>query len=108
MKSFLLTVVIIASICFGTVSCKAKLHYYYNKANASDSIYKINNDTLVFIKKYKKLYRKYRPGSSIEELQKMEQYIILADKYNKSSAVKRLNTMLQLTTPLIKQIRCIA
>jgi hypothetical protein len=28
----------------------------------------------------------------------MEQYIILADKYNKSSAVKRLNTMLQLTT----------
>jgi hypothetical protein len=32
----------------------------------------------------------------------MEQYIILADKYNKSSAVKRLNTMLQLTTPLIK------
>jgi hypothetical protein len=33
----------------------------------------------------------------------MEQYI--ADKYNKSSAVKRLNTMLQLTTPLIKQIR---
>jgi hypothetical protein len=50
------------------------------------------------LKKYKKLYRKYRPGSSIEELQKMEQYIILADKYNKSSAVKRLNTMLQLTT----------
>jgi hypothetical protein len=104
MKSFLLTVVIIASICFGTVSCKGKNYItYYNKANASDSIYKINNDTLVFIKKYKKLYRKYRPGSSIEELQKMEQYIILADKYNKKfGSQKRLNTMLQLTTPLIK------
>jgi hypothetical protein len=38
----------------------------------------------------------------------MEQYIILADKYNKSSAVKRLNTMLQLTTPLIKKNKGIA
>lgn len=104
MKSFLLTVVIIASICFGTVSCKGKNYItYYNKANASDSIYKINNDTPVFIKKYKKLYGKYRPGSSIEELQKMEQYFILDDKYNKKfGSQKRLNTLLQLTTPLIK------
>jgi hypothetical protein len=101
MKSFLLTVVIIASICFGTVSCKAKLHYYYNKATL---VIAFTRSIMILwsLKKYKKLYRKYRPGSSIEELQKMEQYIILADKYNKSSAVKRLNTM-QLTTPLIKQ-----
>jgi hypothetical protein len=85
------------------VSCKAKITLLIITKTNALVFYKINNDTLVFIKKYKKLYRKYRPGSSIEELQKMEQYIILADKYNKSSAVKRLNTM-QLTTPLIKQM----
>ncbi|KMQ68005.1 hypothetical protein ACM39_09035 [Chryseobacterium sp. FH2] len=55
---------------------------YLNKVNEIDSIYRIKNDSLTALKKYKKLFKKYLPHNSplIEEYQT---YIIISDKYNK-------------------------
>jgi hypothetical protein len=92
-------------VIFSLVSCKSRNYItYYNKAYSIDSVYKINRDTIAFIKRYKKLYRKYRPAASIKEVEKYETYIILSDKYNKKfGGKKRLNTVLDLTAPLIKR-----
>jgi hypothetical protein len=94
-------------VIFSLGSCKSRNYItYYNKANSIDSVYKINRDTIAFIKRYKKLYRKYRyrPAESIKEVEKYETYIILSDKYKKKfGGKKRLNTVLDLTAPLIKR-----
>lgn len=79
-------------LIFSLGSCKSRNYItYYNKANSIDSVYKINRDTIAFIKRYKKLYRKYRyrPAESVKEVEKYETYIILSDKYKKSSEEKK-------------------
>ncbi|WP_294280373.1 hypothetical protein [uncultured Chryseobacterium sp.] len=55
---------------------------YLNHVNAIDSTYRIKHDTLLAIKMYGELFKKYPPHNSylIDEYQT---YIILSDRYNK-------------------------
>lgn len=101
MRSFLFTAVFIAIASFSAVSCKSKNYItYYNKANSIDSIYKINRDTIAFIKRYKKLFKKYNPPKSNFAFSKYETYIVSADKYSKNFGEKKsLYKLLDLVAP---------
>lgn len=103
MKSFFFAVACIALVSLTIFSCKGKNYItYYNKASASDSIYKIDHDTIAFVKRYKRLYRRYRPAAIIDDIQRQENYIILADQYDiKFGGQNRLRKVLEATTPLI-------
>jgi hypothetical protein len=101
MRSFLFTVALIALVSFSVFSCKSKNYItYYNKVNSIDSVYKINRDTVVFIKRYKKLFKKYNPPTSYGTYSKYETYIVFADKYKKNFGEKKsLYKLLDLVAP---------
>lgn len=101
MRSFLFTAVFIALVSFSAFSCKSKNYItYYNKANTIDSVYKINRDTIAFIKRYKKLFKKYNPPKSYWTFDKYETYIVFADKYSKNFRKKKsLYKLLDLVAP---------
>lgn len=83
-------------------SCKNRdINYisYYNKANKIDSIYRFKKDTLVAIKKYKKLFRKYPPKNQ-ERLREYETYITNSDKFHKNFGGKKsLDKLIFLLAP---------
>ena len=68
-------------ICFTISSCKSPNYIaYYNKANALDSIYKINRDTITYLKQFRKLYKKFNPPKSIEAVSKYQEFIVLSEE----------------------------
>jgi len=72
-------------------SCKnQKLNYiiYYNKVNEADSIYRMANDPLNAIKKYRKLFRKYPPKNQ-ERIEEYATYINISDQYGKNFGNKK-------------------
>jgi hypothetical protein len=101
MRSFLFTAALIALVSFFAVSCKSKNYItYYNKANTIDSLFKSNRDTIAFIKRYKKLFKKYNPPNSYYAFDKYETYIIFAEKQNKNFGEKKiLYKLLDLVAP---------
>ncbi|RTZ03561.1 hypothetical protein EKL98_11240 [Flavobacterium bomense] len=101
MRSFLFTAVFIALVSFTASSCKSRNYItYYNKANTIDSVYKINRDTTAFIKRYKKLFKKYNPPKSYSTYDKYETYIVFSDKYSKNFGKKKsLYKLLVLVAP---------
>lgn len=99
MKSNLFTAVILALVSFLASSCNSYITYY-NKANAIDIKFKANHDTIAFIKRYNKLFKKYNPPKSNFAFKKYETYIIYADKYNKNFGEKKsLYILLDLVAP---------
>jgi ribosomal protein L33 len=101
MRSFLFCAVFIALACFSASSCKSRNYItYYNKSNTIDSVYKINRDTIAFIKRYKKLFKKYNPPKSYSTFDKYETYIVFSDKYSKNFGKKKsLYKLLVLVAP---------
>ncbi|MDR6968207.1 hypothetical protein J2X31_002222 [Flavobacterium arsenatis] len=101
MRSFFFITVFITLASFSTLSCKGRNYItYYNKANAIDSVYKINRDTIAFIKRYKKIYRKYNPPKSNGGFSKYETYIVFSDKYSKKFGGKKsVYKLLDLVAP---------
>ena len=101
MRSFLFIAIFIALASFSTVSCKSRNYItYYNKANSIDSVYKFNRDTIAFIKRYKKLFKKYNPPKSYAAYSKYETYIVFSDKYSKKFGEKKsLYKLLDLVSP---------
>jgi ribosomal protein L33 len=101
MRSFLFTVALIALVSFSVFSCKSKNYItYYNKVNSIDSVYKLNRDTIAFVKRYKKLFKKYNPPTSYGAYGKYETYIIFADKNKKNFGKKKsLYKLLDLVAP---------
>jgi hypothetical protein len=99
MKSKIFTAVILAFFSFLATSCNSYITYY-NKANAIDIKFKANHDTIAFIKRYDKLFKKYNPPKSNFAFKKYETYIIYADKYNKDFGDKKsLYILLDLVAP---------
>ncbi|PTT41379.1 hypothetical protein DBR28_04190 [Chryseobacterium sp. HMWF028] len=75
---------------------------YYNTVNSIDSIYRIKNDTLIAIKKFKKLFRKYPPRND-ERMEEYENYIKFSDKYNRNFGRKKsLYKLIPLVAPYWK------
>ncbi|TDE45500.1 hypothetical protein E0I26_05995 [Flavobacterium rhamnosiphilum] len=101
MRSFLFTAAFIALVSFSVFSCKSRNYItYYNKSNSIDSVYKLNRDTIAFIKRYKKLFKKYNPPKSYGTFVKYETYIVFADKYSKNFGEKKsLYKLLDLVAP---------
>ena len=99
MRSFLFTAVFLALLSFLASSCNGYI-IYYNKANTIDRKLKANHDTIAFIKRYNKLFKKYNPPKSNFAFSKYETYIVYADKYNKNFGEKKsLNKLLDLVAP---------
>ena len=99
MRSFLFTAVFLALVSFLASSCNGYI-IYYNKANTIDRKLKANHDTIAFIKRYNKLFKKYNPPKSNFAFSKYETYIVYADKYNKNFGEKKsLNKLLDLVAP---------
>lgn len=99
MKSNLFTIFILALVSFITSSCNSYITYY-NKANNIDIKFKDNQDTIAFIKRYDKLFRKYNPPKSNFAFKKYETHIVYADKYNKNFGDKKsLYILLDLVAP---------
>ncbi len=77
-------------IFFIIFSCQSRYNYiiYLNKVNKIDSIYRINNDTIIALTMYQKLFKKYPPHNSylIEEYQN---YLLLSDKYHQDFGGKQ-------------------
>lgn len=72
-------------------SCTVKTPDYiatYNKANEIDSILRFRNDTLLVIKKYRKLFRKYPPFNR-ERTAEYNTFIMLADRHHKRIGGKK-------------------
>ncbi|MDR6548526.1 hypothetical protein J2810_004616 [Chryseobacterium rhizosphaerae] len=90
---------------FILISCrnnKADYIAYYNSVNSIDSTYRIKNDTLTAIKKFKKLFRKYEPRND-ERMEEYENYIEFSDKYNKNFGGKKsLYKLIPLVAPYWK------
>lgn len=62
----------------------------------------MKKDTLLAVKKYKKLFRKYDPKNQ-ERIEEYETYIVLADKYNKNFGGKKsLYKLIPLIAPYWK------
>jgi hypothetical protein len=60
-------------VIFSMVSGKSRNYItYYNKANSIDSVYKINRETIAFIKRDKKLFKKSNPPKSYDTCGKYE------------------------------------
>lgn len=99
MRSFLFTSVFIALMSFLASSCNGYITYY-NKANTIDRKFKANHDTVAFIKRYEKLFKKYNPPKSYGTFDKYETYIVFADKYSKNFGEKKsLYKLLDLVAP---------
>ncbi|MEJ5105359.1 hypothetical protein [Chryseobacterium sp. MYb328] len=76
--------------------------FYYNSVNSIDSIYRMNNDTLTAIKKFKKLFRNFEPRND-ERMEEYEKYIKFSDKYNKKFGGKKsLYKLIPLVAPYWK------
>lgn len=76
---------------FLALSCKSRnKNYvtYYNKVNEIDSIYRIANQPIIAIKKYKKLFRKYEPKNQ-ERIEELQNYIYLSDRFGKKFGGKK-------------------
>ena len=102
MRSFLFTAVFIALMSFLASSCNGYITYY-NKANTIDRKFKANHDTVAFIKRYEKLFKKYNPPKSYGTFDKYETYIVFADKYSKNFGEKKsLYKLLDLVAPYNK------
>ncbi|MCT2410022.1 hypothetical protein NZD88_20900 [Chryseobacterium antibioticum] len=90
---------------FILTSCRNnKVDYitYYNTVNSIDSTYRIKNDTLIAIKKFKKLFRKYPPRND-ERMEEYENYIKFSDKYNRNFGSKKsLYKLIPLVAPYWK------
>lgn len=84
------------------VSCKTKKFnhiVYYNKVNGIDSVFRFEKDTMVTIKNYKKLFRKYNPRNQ-ERMREFETYILLSHLKNKNFGGKKsLYKLIDLITP---------
>lgn len=105
MRSFLFTAVLLALLIFLTSSCNGYITYY-NRANTIDRKFKANHDTIIFIKQYKKLFKKYNPPNSYWAHSKYETYIIFADKYGKNFGEKEsLYKLLELVAPYNKHYK---
>ncbi len=75
---------------------------YYNSVNSIDSIYRMKNDTLTAIKKFKKLFRNFEPRND-ERMEEYENYIKFSDKYDKNfGGKKRLYKLIPLVAPYWK------
>jgi hypothetical protein len=98
MKSFSFPVVLLA-FSFLFSSCNGYITYY-NKANTIDRKFKASHDTVTFIKRYNKLFKKYNPPQSYLAYSKYETYIIYADLYGKNFGEKKsLYKLLDLVAP---------
>ncbi|MDQ0065900.1 hypothetical protein [Chryseobacterium lathyri] len=76
-------------ICFFFYCCKSRDYItYYNKVNEIDSIYRMAKQPEKAIKKYRKLFRKYKPLNQ-ERIEEYETYIRISDRYNKSFGGKK-------------------
>ena len=93
-------VLILAVLLF--VSCKTKnINHivYYNKANAIDSVFRFQKDTMGTIKNYKKLFRKYGAHNQ-ERMREFETYIMLSHLKNKKFGGKKsLYKLINFITP---------
>jgi hypothetical protein len=99
MRSFLFTAFFLALVSFLASSCNGYITYY-NKANTIDRKFKANHDTVAFIKRYHKLFKKYNPPKSNFAFSKYETYIVYADKYSKNFGEnKSLYKLLDLVAP---------
>ncbi len=87
-------------ICFFFYCCKSRDYItYYNKVNEIDSIYRMAKQPETAIKKYKKLFRKYRPLNQ-ERIEEYETYIRISDKYGKNfGGQKSLYRLIPLIAP---------
>lgn len=99
MRSFFFTAVFLALVTFLASSCNGYIRYY-NKANTIDRKFKTNHDTVAFVKRYNKLFKKYNPPNSYGTFNKYETYIVFADKYRKNFGEKKsLYKLLDLVAP---------
>ena len=99
MRSFFFTAVLLALVSFFASSCNGYITYC-NKANTIDRKFKANHDTVAFIKRYNKLFKKYHPPKSYFAFSKYETYIVYADKYGKDFGEKKsLYKLLDLVAP---------
>jgi hypothetical protein len=84
------------------ISCQTKRYNYinyYNRVNEADSILRLNNDSLIAIKLYKKIFKKYPPRQSLW-INEFETYIKLSDKYHKDFGGKKsLYQLIPLVAP---------
>lgn len=101
MKSPIFIIVLVICASSLALSCKSKNYItYYNKSNSIDSVYLINRDTIAFLKRYKKLFKKYNPPKSIEAVIKYETFIVFSNKHNKNFGGKKsLYKLLDLVAP---------
>ena len=105
MRSFICTAVLLALVSFLASSCDGYITYY-NRANTIDRKFTVNHDTIVFIKQYKKLFKKYNPPNSYWAHSNYETYIVFADKYGKNFGEKEsLNKLLELVAPYNKHYK---
>ncbi|MGL5111217.1 MAG: hypothetical protein ACRC6O_01115, partial [Flavobacterium sp.] len=105
MRSFLFTAVFLALVSFLASSCNGYITYY-NKANTIDRKFKATQDTVAFIKRYDRLFKKYNPPKSYLAYSKYETYIVYADKYNKNFGDKKsLYILLDLVAPYKEQYK---
>lgn len=99
MRSYFFSAVFLALVSFLASSCNGYITYY-NKANTIDRKFKANHDTITFIKRYNKLFKKYDPPKSNFAFSKYETYIVYADKYGKKFGEKKsLYKLLDLVAP---------
>jgi exopolysaccharide biosynthesis protein len=83
MRSFFFITFLLLSLSFLASSCNGYIRYY-NKANTIDRRFKAKHDTVAFIKRYNKLFKKYNQPNSYGTFNKYETYIFFADKYSKN------------------------
>ncbi len=87
---------------FITLSCRSKeVNYitYYNKVNEIDSIYRMAHKPQKAIRKYKRLFKKYKPKNQ-ERIEEYATYIKLSDKFHKNfGGQKSLYRLLLLIAP---------
>lgn len=99
MRSVFITIAFLVLLSFLASSCNGYITYY-NKANTFDRKFKANCDTVTFIKRYNKLFKKYNPPNSYGTFNKYETYIVYADKYGKNFGEKKsLYKLLDLVAP---------
>lgn len=104
-KYFKIGNVLLVASYFILTSCRNnKLDYiaYYNSVNSIDSIYRIKNDTLTAIKKFKRVFRNFEPRND-ERMEEYENYIKFSDKYDKNFGGKKsLYKLIPLVAPYWK------
>ncbi|RQO41541.1 hypothetical protein DBR39_02610 [Chryseobacterium sp. KBW03] len=104
-KYFKISSIFFVASYFILTSCRNnKLDYiaYYNSVNSIDSIYRMKNDTLTAIKKFKRVFRNFEPRND-ERMEEYENYIKFSDKYNKNFGGKKsLYKLIPLVAPYWK------